>query len=114
MSLVHVSFDVPKYIADVDGIGNLSLLEAVRLLRLDNKTIIYQASTFDHFHTGHVKTLEEAKRQCDYLILGLQLDSSIDRPEKNYTGSDYCEEKGIEIYYKSRYNRLSSSGIRKN
>ena len=40
-------------------------------------------STFDLLHAGHVKMLEEAKRQCDYLIVGLQLDPSIDRPEKN-------------------------------
>ena len=40
-------------------------------------------STFDLFHAGHVKMLEEAKRQCDYLIVGLQLDPSFDRPEKN-------------------------------
>ena len=40
-------------------------------------------STFDLFHAGHVKMLEEAKHQCDYLIVGLQLDPSIDRPEKN-------------------------------
>ena len=39
-------------------------------------------STFDLLHAGHVKMLEEAKRQCDYLIVGLQLDPSIDRPEK--------------------------------
>ena len=40
-------------------------------------------STFDLFHAGHVKMLEEAKSKCDYLIAGLQLDPSIDRPEKN-------------------------------
>jgi len=40
-------------------------------------------STFDLFHAGHVKMLEEAKTKCDYLIVGLQLDPSIDRPEKN-------------------------------
>ena len=40
-------------------------------------------STFDLFHAKHVKMLEEAKRQCDYLIVGLQLDPSIDRTEKN-------------------------------
>ena len=40
-------------------------------------------STFDLLHAGHVKMLEEAKRVCDYLIVGLQLDPSIDRDEKN-------------------------------
>ena len=40
-------------------------------------------SPFDLFHAGHVKMLEEAKSQCDYLIVGLQLDPSIDRSEKN-------------------------------
>ena len=40
-------------------------------------------STFDLFHVGHVKMLEEAKTKCDFLIVGLQLDSSFDRPEKN-------------------------------
>ena len=33
--------------------------------------------------------------------------------EKNYTGRDYCEEKGIEVYYNSRDDRFSSSGLRK-
>ena len=123
-------------------------------------------STFDLFHAGHVKMLEEAKHHCDYLIVGLQLDPSIDRPEKNgpsqtiieryiqlkgskyvdeivpyvtekdledilhsfkldvriigdeykekdFTGSEYCKEKGIDIYYNSRDHRFSSTGLRK-
>tara|TARA_B110000003_G_C16506671_1_gene479522 strand:+ start:188 stop:607 length:420 start_codon:yes stop_codon:yes gene_type:complete len=122
-------------------------------------------SSFDLLHAGHVKMLEEAKRQCDYLIVGLQLDPSIDRPEKKsptqsiieryiqlkgskhideiipyvsendvedvlrsfkidvriigneykekkFTGRDYCEEKGIEIYYNSRDHRFSSTLLR--
>lgn len=45
MSHVKVSFETPEYAADVDGVGTLRLLEAVRLLGLANKTKIYQAST---------------------------------------------------------------------
>jgi len=41
------------------------------------------ASTFDLLHAGHVAMLREAKTQCDYLICALQVDPSIDRPEKN-------------------------------
>jgi GDPmannose 4,6-dehydratase len=45
MSHVKVSFDTPEYAADVDGIGTLRLLEAIRILGLEKKTRIYQAST---------------------------------------------------------------------
>jgi len=72
-------------------------------------------STFDLLHAGHVQMLREAKEQCDYLICGLQMDPSIDRPEKNapvqtiverYTQLKgvkyvdeiipYCSEKDVE------------------
>ena len=45
MSHVRVSFEMPEYVADADGIGTLRLLEAIRLLGLENKTRIYQAAT---------------------------------------------------------------------
>jgi GDPmannose 4,6-dehydratase len=45
MSHVKVSFDVPEYVGNVDGLGTLRILEAVRLLGLEKKTRIYQAST---------------------------------------------------------------------
>ena len=123
-------------------------------------------STFDLFHAGHVKMIEEAKSKCEYLIVGLQLDPSIDRPNKNkptqsiieryvqlrackyideiipyvsendlidvlssfkidlriigeeykdkdFTGKEYCKNKGIEIYYNKREHRFSSSALRK-
>jgi glycerol-3-phosphate cytidylyltransferase len=40
-------------------------------------------SAFDLLHAGHIKMLEEARRQCDYLVVGLQTDPTIDRLEKN-------------------------------
>ena len=43
----------------------------------------FTCSTFDLLHAGHVMMLREAKAQCDYLICGLQVDPSVDRPEKN-------------------------------
>jgi glycerol-3-phosphate cytidylyltransferase len=44
----------------------------------------FTCSTFDLFHAGHLLMLEEAKKQCDFLIVGLQTDPTIDRPkEKN-------------------------------
>jgi len=48
-------------------------------------------STFDLFHAGHVKMLEEAKTKCDYLIVGLQLDPSIERPVKNKPAQSIIE-----------------------
>ena len=43
----------------------------------------FTCSTFDLFHAGHIMMLKEAKGQCDYLIVGLQPDPTIDRDWKN-------------------------------
>ena len=43
----------------------------------------FTCSSFDLLHSGHVQMLRDAKDQCDYLIVGLQTDPTIDRPEKN-------------------------------
>ena len=43
----------------------------------------FTCSTFDLFHAGHIMMLKEARTQCDYLIVGLQTDPTIDRPQKN-------------------------------
>jgi GDPmannose 4,6-dehydratase len=48
-SHVKVSFDVPEYTAETDGVGTLRLLEAVRILGMEKKTRIYQASTSELF-----------------------------------------------------------------
>ena len=47
------------------------------------KTIGITCSTFDLLHTGHIIMLEECKKHCDFLICALQVDPTIDRPEKN-------------------------------
>ena len=55
-------------------------------MRLDYKDcgiIGFTCSTFDLLHAGHVVMLEEAKRHCDYLIVGLQTDPTLDRDNKN-------------------------------
>ncbi|MCJ8496711.1 adenylyltransferase/cytidyltransferase family protein [Chryseobacterium salipaludis] len=49
----------------------------------NKKKIGITFSCFDLLHAGHIRMLAEAKAQCDYLIVGLQTDPTIDRPEKN-------------------------------
>tara|TARA_B100001758_G_C18411122_1_gene615761 strand:- start:662 stop:1798 length:1137 start_codon:yes stop_codon:yes gene_type:complete len=49
MSHVHVSFEIPEYVANTDGIGSLRILESIRLLGLIDKTKVYQASTSELF-----------------------------------------------------------------
>jgi glycerol-3-phosphate cytidylyltransferase len=43
----------------------------------------FTCSCFDLFHAGHIMMLKECKDNCDYLIVGLQTDPTLDRPEKN-------------------------------
>ena len=58
-------------------------------------------SCFDLFHAGHVLMLEEARKQCDYLIVALQTDPTIDRPDKNKPVQDvferYIQLKGCKF-----------------
>ena len=55
----------------------------MKLSYKDCGKIGFTCSTFDLLHAGHVTMLEEAKRHCDFLIVGLQNDPTLDRPEKN-------------------------------
>lgn len=52
-------------------------------MKSGKKKIGITFSSFDLLHAGHVRMLEEAKMHCDYLIVGLQTDPTVDRPEKN-------------------------------
>lgn len=64
MSHVKVSFDMPEYVANADGIGTLRILEAVRLLGLTKKTRIYQASTSELY--GLVQEVPQSERTPFY------------------------------------------------
>ncbi len=64
MSHVQVSFSTPEYVADVDGVGTLRILEAVRLLGLTEKTRIYQASTSELY--GLVQEIPQSEKTPFY------------------------------------------------
>ena len=64
MSHVHVSFEMPEYTANADGIGALRILEAVRLLGFENKTRIYQASTSELY--GEVQEVPQTEKTPFY------------------------------------------------
>ena len=130
------------------------------------KPVGFTCSTFDLLHAGHILMLAECKQICDYLIVGVQSDPSIDRPgtknkpvqsiveryvqlsavkfvdeiivyntekdledmlmflplsvriigeeykDKDFTGKQICEDRGIKVWYNSRTHRFSSSELR--
>jgi len=57
----------------------------------------FTCSTFDLLHAGHITMLEEAKRQCDYLIVGLQSDPTIDRPDTKNKPVQTLIERQIQL-----------------
>ncbi len=61
-----------------------------------NKKIGFTCSCFDLLHAGHILMLKDAKEQCDYLLVGLQTNPTIDRPEKNKPIQSY-EERYIQL-----------------
>ena len=130
------------------------------------KPVGFTCSTFDLLHAGHILMLAECKQICDYLIVGVQSDPTVDRPgtknkpvqsiveryvqlsavkfvdeiivyntekdledmlmflpisvriigeeykDKDFTGKQICEERGIKIWFNSRSHRFSSSELR--
>ena len=61
------------------------------------KKIGFTASTFDLFHAGHVVMLEEAKRVCDHLIVAIQLDPTLDRPDTKNKPVQSIIERQIQV-----------------
>ncbi len=95
MSHVKVSFDIPEYTANADGIGTLRLLEAVRLLNLTQKTRIYQASTSE--------------------LYGLVQETPQKETTPFYPRSPYAVAKlyayWITVNYREAYGMHASNGI---
>lgn len=100
MSHVGVSFDSPEYVGNVDGLGTLRILEAVRLLGLEKKTRIYQASTSELFGG-----MEENKNCNGYY----------DESSSFYPRSPYGVAKiygfWITKNYREAYNMFACNGI---
>jgi len=100
MSHVKVSFDSPEYVANVDGIGTLRILEAVRILGLEKKTRIYQASTSE-LYGG----LAENKNEK-----GLYDEKSPFYPRSPY-GAAKIYGFWITKNYREAYNMFACNGI---
>ena len=95
MSHVKVSFDTPEYTANADGIGTLRLLEAVRLLGLQNKTKIYQASTSELY--GLVQAVPQSETTPFY-------------PRSPYAVAKIYAY-WITVNYREAYNMFACNGI---
>ena len=57
----------------------------------------FTCSYFDLMHPGHIKMLQDARNQCDYLIVGLQTDPTIDRPKTKNKPIQTLEERQIML-----------------
>tara|TARA_S200000501_G_C20855638_1_gene757616 strand:- start:747 stop:1820 length:1074 start_codon:yes stop_codon:yes gene_type:complete len=95
MSHVHVSFDIPEYVANTDGIGTLRILEAIRLLGLSSKTKVYQASTSELF--GKAQEVPQSEKTPFY-------------PRSPY-GVAKMYAYWITVNYREAYNIFACNGI---
>lgn len=95
MSHVGVSFEMPEYTANVDALGTLRILEAIRLLNLTEKTKFYQASTSE--------------------LYGLVQESPQNEKTPFYPRSPYAAAKlyayWITVNYREAYNMFACNGI---
>jgi GDPmannose 4,6-dehydratase len=95
MSHVAVSFDIPEYTANVDALGTLRILEAVRLLKMEHKVKIYQASTSELY--GKVQEIPQTEKTPFY-------------PRSPY-GVAKLYGFWITKNYRESYNIFASNGI---
>lgn len=94
-SHVAVSFEVPEYTANVDGIGSLRILEAVRILGMQDRVRIYQASTSELY--GKVQEVPQTEKTPFY-------------PRSPY-GAAKLYAYWVTINYREAYNFYASNGI---
>ena len=94
-SHVQVSFEEPEYTAECDGVGVLRLLEAVRILGLQNKTRVYQASTSEMF--GQVREVPQTENTPFY-------------PRSPY-GAAKVYAHWVVVNYRESYNMFACNGI---
>ena len=73
------------------------IFNKVKQLKAEGKKIGITFSTFDLFHAGHIAMLSEAKNHCDYLIVGLQTDPTIDRPDSKNPPVQSILERQIQV-----------------
>ena len=73
------------------------IFNKVKELNAQGKRIGITFSTFDLFHAGHIAMLSEAKNHCDYLIVGLQTDPTIDRPDSKNPPVQSLLERQIQV-----------------
>ena len=95
MSHVRVSFEIPEYVADADGIGTLRLLEAIRILGFEKKTRIYQASTSELY--GKVQEVPQTETTPFY-------------PRSPYAVAKMYAY-WITVNYREAYGLFASNGI---
>src|SRR6266702_4147278 len=95
MSHVKVSFDIPEYAANTDGLGTLRILEAVRLLNLIDKTKIYQASSSELY--GLVQEIPQRESTPFY-------------PRSPYAAAKLYAY-WITVNYREAYNMFACNGI---
>uniref|UniRef100_UPI00404B7D26 GDP-mannose 4,6-dehydratase n=1 Tax=Flavobacterium sp. TaxID=239 RepID=UPI00404B7D26 len=95
MSHVHVSFEMPEYTANADGVGTLRILEAVRLLGLSKKIKVYQASTSELY--GLVQEVPQTEKTPFY-------------PRSPYAVAKLYSY-WITVNYREAYNMFACNGI---
>ena len=64
---------------------------------MNKKIVGFTCSSFDLLHAGHIIMLKDAKEQCDYLVVGLQTNPTLDRPDTKNKPIQTFEERFIQL-----------------